>query len=135
MALPSSRHVSPRSTADAGGREVFGLDRPLLPKALAIRDWLLTEAAQLADSGQILPGFAERLIVLGIPIDRQRAPRHRQARGAAAQAAQTKAGSNTPQSNLVETFTKLCLTHTGLAGCVPTDTLAERRYQNGTGRR
>jgi len=31
--------------------------------------------------------------------------------------------------------TKLCLTHTGLAGCVPTDTLAERRYQNGTGRR
>src|SRR4051812_5274160 len=73
-------------TAPSGRTEVFGLDRPLLPKALAIRDWLLTEAAQLADSGQILPGFAERLIVLGIPIDRQRAPRHRQARGAATQA-------------------------------------------------
>ena len=70
MALPSSRHVSPRSTADAGGLEVLGLDPMLLPKALAIRDWLLTEAAQLADPGQILPGFAERLIALGIPIDR-----------------------------------------------------------------
>src|SRR3954469_16326422 len=70
VALPSSRHVSPRSTAGAGGLEVFGLDRPLLPKALAIRDWLLTEAAQVADPGQILPGFAERLIALGIPIDR-----------------------------------------------------------------
>ena len=70
MALPSSRPVSPRSTADAGGLEVFGLDPRLLPKALAIRDWLLTEATQLADPGQILPGFAERLIALGIPIDR-----------------------------------------------------------------
>ena len=70
MALPSSRQVSPRSTADAGGLEVLGLDPTLLPKALAIRDWLLTEAAQLADPGQILPGLAERLIALGIPIDR-----------------------------------------------------------------
>ena len=70
MALPSSRPVSPRPTCDAGGLEIFGLDPPLLPKALAIRDWLLTEAAQLADPGQILPGFAERLIALGIPIDR-----------------------------------------------------------------
>src|SRR5215213_6131875 len=42
----------------------------LLPKALAIRDWLLTEAAQLADPGQISPGFAERLIAVGIPINR-----------------------------------------------------------------
>src|SRR4051794_37941732 len=67
---PSSRQVSPRSTTDAGGLEVFGLDPTLLPKALAIRDWLLTEAAQLADSGQSLPGLAERLIALGIPIDR-----------------------------------------------------------------
>src|SRR3954471_20769794 len=70
MVLSSYRQVSPRSTADAGGLEVVGLDPPLLPKALAIRDWLLTEAAQLADSGQILPGLAERLIALGIPIDR-----------------------------------------------------------------
>src|SRR3954468_3225192 len=67
---PSSRQVSPRSTTDAGGLEVFGLDPTLLPKALAIRDWLLTEATQLADPGQILPGLAERLIALGIPVDR-----------------------------------------------------------------
>jgi adenylate cyclase len=70
MVRPSSRHVSPRSTATAGGLEVLGLAPTLLPKALAIRDWLLAEAAQLADPGQILPGFAERLIALGIPIDR-----------------------------------------------------------------
>jgi adenylate cyclase len=67
---PSYLQVSPRSTADAGGLEVFGLDPTLLPKALAIRDWLLTEATQLADPGQILPGLAERLIALGIPVDR-----------------------------------------------------------------
>src|SRR4051812_33013468 len=70
MVLSSSRQARPRSTADAGGLEVLGLAPTLLPKALAIRDWLLAEAAQLADPGQILPGFAERLIALGIPIDR-----------------------------------------------------------------
>jgi adenylate cyclase len=68
--FPSSRHDSPPPTADAGGLEVFGLDPTLLPKALAIRDWLLTEAAQLVDPGQILPGLAERLIAIGVPIDR-----------------------------------------------------------------
>src|SRR3954467_7361525 len=66
----SDRQVSPCSTADAGGLEVLGLDPTLLPQALAIRDWLLAEAAQLADPGQILPGLAERLIALGLPIDR-----------------------------------------------------------------
>jgi adenylate cyclase len=70
MALPSYLRANLRPTADAGGLEVFGLNSTLLPKALAIRDWLLTEAAQLADPGQILPGFAEHLIALGIPIDR-----------------------------------------------------------------
>ena len=69
--MPSSdRQVSPRSTADASGLEVFGLDPTLLPQALAIRDWLLAEAAQLTDPGQIPPGFAERMIALGVPIDR-----------------------------------------------------------------
>src|SRR3954453_1832669 len=52
----SDRQVSPCSTADAGGLEVFGLDPTLLPQALAIRDWLLAEAAQLTDPGQILTG-------------------------------------------------------------------------------
>ena len=66
----SSRPGSPYSTADAGGLEALGLDLTLLAKALAIRDWLLTEAAQLADPGQISPGLAARLIALGVPIDR-----------------------------------------------------------------
>src|SRR3954463_3988752 len=70
VALPSSRPVSSRPTCDAGGLEVCGLGPTLLPKALAIRDWLLTEAAQLADPGQILPGLAERLIAVDVPIDR-----------------------------------------------------------------
>src|SRR5215217_115144 len=70
VALPSSQPVSPSRTCDVGGHEALGLDPTLLPKALAIRDWLLAEAAQLADSGQISPGLAERLIALGIPIDR-----------------------------------------------------------------
>jgi hypothetical protein len=70
LVLPSSRQVSPRSTAEADGFEALVLDPALLPQALAIRDWLLTEAAQLADSGQILPGLADRLTAAGIPIDR-----------------------------------------------------------------
>src|SRR3954462_2192646 len=70
VALPSSRPVSSRPTCDAGGLEVSALAPTLLPKALPIRDWLLTEAAQLADPGQISPGLAARLNALGIPIDR-----------------------------------------------------------------
>jgi len=70
MVPPSSWQISPCPTTDAGGLEVLGLDPTLLPKALAIRDWLLTEATQLADPGQILPGLAERLIALAVPIDR-----------------------------------------------------------------
>src|SRR3954463_16331768 len=70
MLLSSSRQASPPPTADTGGLEVLGLDPTLLPQALAIRGWLLREAAQLADPGQILPGLAERLIALGVPIDR-----------------------------------------------------------------
>src|SRR4051812_6228051 len=70
VALPSYLRASQHSTIEAGGLEALGLDLTLLSKALAIRDWLLTEAAQLADPGHISPGLAERLIVLGVPIDR-----------------------------------------------------------------
>src|SRR3954467_15392227 len=70
MVLSSFRPVSSRPTCNAGGLEALGLDPTLLPKALAIRDWLLSEAAQLADPGQISPGLAARLNALGIPIDR-----------------------------------------------------------------
>src|SRR3954466_7927244 len=70
VALPSYLRASQHSTIEAGGLEALGLDLTLLSKALAIRDWLLTEPAQLADPGQISPGLAERLIALGVPIDR-----------------------------------------------------------------
>src|SRR3954465_6487346 len=70
VALPSYLRASQHSTIEAGGLEALGLDLTLLSKALAIRDWLLTEAAQLADPGQISPSLAERLIALGVPIDR-----------------------------------------------------------------
>src|SRR3954453_21906594 len=70
VALPSYLRASQHSTIEAGGLEALGLDLTLLSKALAIRDWLLTEAAQLADPGPISPGLAERLIALGVPIDR-----------------------------------------------------------------
>src|SRR3954453_17148913 len=70
VALPSYLRASQHSTIEAGGLEALGLDLTLLSKALAIRDWLLTEATQLTDPGQILPGLAERLNALGIPVDR-----------------------------------------------------------------
>jgi adenylate cyclase len=57
-------------TADAGGREAYGLDPALVPPALAIRDWLLSETAHFDDFGEILPGLAERLTALGVPVDR-----------------------------------------------------------------
>src|SRR3954471_8241337 len=60
MSLSSPRPAAESSPADAGGLEALGLDPTLLPKALALRDWLLTEAARLADPGDILPGLADR---------------------------------------------------------------------------
>jgi adenylate cyclase len=58
------------ATADAGGHEAEGLDPALVAPALAIRDWLLSETAHFEDFGEILPGVAERLTALGVPIDR-----------------------------------------------------------------
>jgi adenylate cyclase len=57
-------------TADADGREVDGLDADLLIPALGVRDWLLSETAHFQDFAEILPGFADRLTALGVPIDR-----------------------------------------------------------------
>lgn len=57
-------------TANADGREVDGLDADLLIPALGVRDWLLSETAHFEDFAEILPGFADRLTALGVPIDR-----------------------------------------------------------------
>ena len=50
-------------------RTADGLDPALLRDALAIRDWLMAEAAEVDDL-QLLSGFAMRLNALGVPVDR-----------------------------------------------------------------
>jgi adenylate cyclase len=62
--------VSRRPTAVADGSEVFGLDGDMLPRAVALRDWLLVEGAQNPSQGQSIAAFAEHLNGLGIPVDR-----------------------------------------------------------------
>jgi adenylate cyclase len=46
------------------------LDAESLSRAVALRDWLVTVAARMEDSNEVLTGFLERLIDLGLPIDR-----------------------------------------------------------------
>jgi adenylate cyclase len=58
------------ATADARAREGEGLDPALVAPALAIRDWLLSDTAEFEDFGEILPGVAERLMAVGVPVDR-----------------------------------------------------------------
>lgn len=49
-------------------REGASLDPALLPRALALRDWLLATLA--AEPGEALAGLAARLDELGVPVDR-----------------------------------------------------------------
>ncbi len=67
-ATPSEAHSLP--TADGDGSEIFGLDPALLPDLLRLRDWLLGEAARDETYTVMLPGLAERLAALGVPVDR-----------------------------------------------------------------
>jgi adenylate cyclase len=46
------------------------LDAESLSRAVALRDWLVMAAARMEDSNDVLTGFLERLIDLGLPIDR-----------------------------------------------------------------
>ncbi len=62
--------LSPPAALNPNRLEAYGLDPALLPDALAMRDWLLAEAARTHDLGQVLSGFAGCLNALGIPIDR-----------------------------------------------------------------
>ncbi len=57
-------------SADAEGEEIGDLDSALFKPALALRDWLLAEGARLEDWDVLLAGLAERLIRLGVPVDR-----------------------------------------------------------------
>ena len=71
VAAPLSSSPPSRSAAlNLGGLQNYGLDPALLPDALAIRDWLLAEAARAVDLGRVLSGFAGCLNALGVPVDR-----------------------------------------------------------------
>jgi adenylate cyclase len=46
------------------------LDPETLPRVIALRDWLVTEAARMEDANEVLTGFLNRLIDVGVPVDR-----------------------------------------------------------------
>jgi adenylate cyclase len=46
------------------------LDPEILSRVIAMRDWLVTEAARMGDLNDIMSAFIERLRELGLPIDR-----------------------------------------------------------------
>jgi adenylate cyclase len=46
------------------------LDAESLARVIALRDWLVTAAGQMEDSNEVLSSFLDRLIELGLPIDR-----------------------------------------------------------------
>jgi adenylate cyclase len=50
--------------------EVCGLQRSLLPRALAISDWLLSGDNVDNDAGSLLAGLARELMAAGVPVDR-----------------------------------------------------------------
>ena len=46
------------------------LDPESLSRVVALRDWLVTVAARMEDPNEVLIGFIQRLIELGLPLDR-----------------------------------------------------------------
>jgi adenylate cyclase len=46
------------------------LDSETLSRVIALRDWLVTVGARMDDPNEVMTGFVERLIDLGLPIDR-----------------------------------------------------------------
>ncbi|MBO1903587.1 adenylate/guanylate cyclase domain-containing protein [Microvirga sp. 3-52] len=46
------------------------LDAESLALVIALRDWLVTAAGQMEDSNEVLSSFLDRLIELGVPVDR-----------------------------------------------------------------
>jgi adenylate cyclase len=46
------------------------LDSESLSRVVALRDWLVTVAARMEDPNEVLIGFIQRLIDLGLPLDR-----------------------------------------------------------------
>lgn len=61
-------HPSP--TAEADGSEANDVPFGSLQECVALRDWLLIEGARLPQADDLLAGMSERLIALGVPVDR-----------------------------------------------------------------
>ncbi len=59
-----------RPTADADGSETGDVPFGALEPSVGIRDWLLGEGARIDKAERMLEGLAERLIDLGVPVDR-----------------------------------------------------------------
>jgi adenylate cyclase len=65
--------TSPSVSPDLSG-DLLAMARSLDPESLsrvvALRDWLVTVAARMEDPNEVLIGFIQRLIELGLPLDR-----------------------------------------------------------------
>ena len=57
-------------TAEADGSEANDVPFGALQQCVALRDWLLSEGARMPNAEDLLAGLAERLIDLGVPVDR-----------------------------------------------------------------
>ena len=57
-------------TAEADGSEANAVPFGALQQCVALRDWLLSEGARMPNAEDLLSGLAERLIDLGVPVDR-----------------------------------------------------------------
>ena len=68
MIRPEAATRARSETFDSAPSDGPALDRALLPRALALRDWLLTDLS--VEPGEALATLAERLTGLGIPVDR-----------------------------------------------------------------
>lgn len=66
--------MTPSSAASASYGDLLAMARSLdsetLSRVVALRDWLVTTAARMEDPNEALTGFIERLIELGLRIDR-----------------------------------------------------------------
>ena len=60
----------PQPTSFADGSEAENVPFGAIQGSVGIRDWLLGEGARLPEANDLLAGLAERLIAIGVPVDR-----------------------------------------------------------------
>ena len=65
---PSRDPLAPTALAD--GSEAEDVPFGALQPSVGLRDWLLGEGARLTNASDLVAGLAERLIAIGVPIDR-----------------------------------------------------------------